>query len=265
MTSPNGQVVIVTGAASGIGLGVARAFHDTGANVVLGDVRQDALDQARAAFSDRERLAFVAGDVRDAAAVANLVATAEEAFGAPSVLIANAGVVPNAPVITMGVSEWDAAIETNLRGVFLSCQAAARSMVAHGIRGRIVTISSIASHVGRLGASAYCASKAGVEMFTKVLAMELAEHRINVNAVAPGVIEIPERAAQPAARRMNEDFRAALIEAIPWGRYGRVDEVAQAVLYLCSPEAEYLTGAVVPVDGGMNTGWTHMPYSSPQR
>lgn len=163
----------------------------------------------------------------------------------------------------MGREEWDATIETNLRGVFLSCQAAARSMIAHRNRGRIVTISSIAGHVGRLGASAYCASKAGVEMLTKVLAMELAEHGITVNAVAPGVIANPER-AQPAARRMREEFRAALIEAIPLGRYGQADDVAQAVLYLCSPRAEYITGAVVPVDGGMDTGWTHMPYSAPQ-
>src|SRR5215212_1267193 len=194
MTRFDGQVVIVTGAASGIGLGIAWAFHDVGASVVLGDVREDALDQAQAMFSDQQRLAFVPVDVRDSAAVAHLVATAEQAFGPPAVMIANAGIVPNASVLTMDVSAWDAAIETNLRGVFLSCQAAARSMVAHGTRGRIVATSSIASHVGRLGASAYCASKAGVEMFTKVLAMELAEHRINVNAVAPGVIEIPERA-----------------------------------------------------------------------
>jgi NAD(P)-dependent dehydrogenase (short-subunit alcohol dehydrogenase family) len=260
MTGFDGQIVIVTGAASGIGLGIARAFHDAGASVVLGDVREDALDQAQATFSAQERLAFVPVDVRDAAAVANLVAPAEQAFGPPAVMIANAGIVPNASVLNMDVSAWDSVIETNLRGVFLSCQAAARSMVAHGTRGRIVTISSIAHSYGRLGASAYCASKAGVVMFTKVLAMELAEHRINVNCVAPGVIEIPQRAP-----RMNDEFGTALIRAIPWGRRGQSDEVADAVLYLCSPGAEYITGALLPVDGGSSTGWTHMPYSSPQR
>ena len=259
MTGFAGQNVIVTGAASGIGLGIAQAFHEAGASVVLGDLREDALDQAQATFSDQERIASVPVDVRDAAAVANLVAAAEQAFGPPSVMIANAGIVPNAPVLDMNVSAWDDAIETNLWGVFLSCQAAARSMVAHGTRGRIVTVSSIAGHVGRLGASAYCASKAGVEMLTKVLAMELAEHRINVNCVAPGVIEIV-----PRTRRMNEEFATALTQAMPWGRRGRVEEVADAVRYLCSPGAEYITGVVLPVDGGMDTGWTHMPYSSPR-
>src|SRR4051794_20772414 len=260
MTRFDGQVVIVTGAASGIGLGIARAFHDAGASVVLGDVHQAALDQTRATFADQERLAFVQVDVRDAEAVANLVATAEQAFGPPAVMIANAGIVPNVSVLNMDVSAWDAVIETNLRGVFLSCQAAARSMVAHGTRGRIVTISSIAHSHGRLGASAYCASKAGVVMFTKVLAMELAEQRINVNCVAPGVVEIPGRVS-----RMSEEFRAALLQAIPWGRRGQPDEVAEAVLYLCSPGAEYITGALLPVNGGYSTGWTHMPYSSPQQ
>ena len=148
-------MAVVTGAASGIGLGIARRFHSAGARVVLGDVQRDALDRARASFSDQERLTFVPVDVRDATAVANLVQAAQKAFGPPSVMVANAGIVPNAPVLNMPVEEWDAAIETNLRGVFLSCQAAARSMIAHGIQGRIVTISSIASHVGRLGASAY--------------------------------------------------------------------------------------------------------------
>ena len=100
-------------------------------------------------------------------------------------------------------------------------------------------------------------------VFTKVLAMELAEHRINVNSVAAGVIEIPQ--IPQRAPRMNEEFRTALIQAIPWGRRGQPDEVAEAVLYLCSPGAEYITGALLPVDGGSSTGWTHMPYSSPQQ
>ncbi len=255
----DGQIVIVTGAASGIGLGIAQAFHRAGASVVLGDVRQDALEQAQGTFPDQARLAFVQVDVRDQASVAQLVAAAEQAFGPPSVMIANAGIVPNAAVLDMDVSDLDAAIETNLRGVFLSCRAAARSMVAHGTRGRIVTISSVAHSIGRLGASAYCASKAGVVMFTKVLAMELADRQINVNCVAPGVIEIPRRTT-----RMNEAFGAAVMQSIPWGRRGQPDEVAQAVLYLCSPGAEYITGALLPVDGGNSTGWTHMPYSSPQ-
>jgi len=243
--------------------GIARAFHDAGASVVPGDVREDALDQAQGTFSNQKRLAFVPVDVRDAAAVANLVATAEQVFGPPAVMIANAGIVPNASLLNMDVSAWDAVIETNLQGVFLSCQATARSMVAHQTRGRIVTISSIAHSYGRLGASAYCASKAGVVMFAKVLAMQLAEHRINVNSVAPGVIEIPQ--IPQRAPRMNDEFRSALIQAIPWGRRGQPDEVAEAVLYLCSPCAEYITGALLPVDGGSSTGWTYMPYSSPQQ
>lgn len=262
MPAFDGQVVIVTGGASGIGLGIAQAFHDAGASVVVGDFREDALSQAQASFSGQDRLAFVRVDVREEASVQDLVAAAEQAFGPITVMVANAGIVPNASVLDMDVSAWDTAIETNLRGVFLSCQAAARSMVTHGTRGRIVSISSIASHVGRLGASAYCASKAGVDMFTKVLAMELAEHQINVNAVAPGVIEIPQRATQPSTRRMNDEFLAAINEAIPWGRRGQVGEVAAAVLYLCSPGADYISGAVLPVDGAMDTGWTHMPYSS---
>src|SRR5207247_11015417 len=132
-------------------LGIAQAFHDTGASVVLGDMQEVALEQAQATFSDQERLAFVAVNVRDAAAVANLIATAEQAFGPPAVMVANAGIVPNASVLNMDVSAWDAVIETNLRGVFLSCQAAARSMVAHETRGRIVTISSIALYQWRPG------------------------------------------------------------------------------------------------------------------
>ncbi len=260
MTGFAGQIVIVTGAASGIGLGIAQAFYREGASVVLGDVRQDALDQAKGTFPDQVRLAFVQVDVRDEASVAKLIAATEQAFGPPSIMIANAGIVPNTAVLNMERADWDTAISTNLTGVFLTCQAAARSMVAHGIKGRIVTTSSIASTVGRLGAAAYCASKAGVNMFTKVLAMELADQQITVNTVAPGVVEV--RRGTPS--RMNEAFMTPLLDAIPQGRRGQPDEVAQAVLYLCSPGAAYITGAILPVDGGLSTGWTHLPYTSPQ-
>ena len=259
MSRFHGQIAIVTGAASGIGLGIARAFHEAGASVVLSDLRDDALARARSTFADQERLALVTVDVRDAAAVAKLVAMTEQTFGPPSIMVANAGIVPNASVLTMDVAAWDACIETNLRGVFLSCQAAAQSMVVHGIQGRIVTVSSIADHVGRLGASAYCASKAGVVMFTKVLAMELAEHRITVNSVAPGVIEVRDDPSWETS-----EFGSAIMQTLPAGRRGRTNEVAEAVLFLCSAGAGYISGAVVPVDGGMDTGWTHMPYSSPQ-
>lgn len=145
-------------------------------------------------------------------------------------------------------------LETNLRGVFLTCQHAARDMIEYKSPGHIVTIGSIAHEYGRLGAAGYCASKAGVMMFTKVLALELAEHQINVTCVSPGVIAIPQRPA-----RGESEFRTALEHAIPLGHFGETDDVAQAVLFLCSPGAKDLTGAVIPVDGGASTGWTHMP------
>ena len=136
-------------------------------------------------------------------------------------MVVNAGIVPNASVVNMDLEVWSTAIETNLTGVFLTCQAVARNMIAHGTRGRIVTISSIAHNVGRLGSSVYSASKAGVVMFTKVLAMELAGSGITVNSVSPGVIEITRRPGEAAATQHNEAFRAALLPAIPAGAVQR--------------------------------------------
>jgi NAD(P)-dependent dehydrogenase (short-subunit alcohol dehydrogenase family) len=252
------QVVFVTGAASGIGLGVAKAFYDAGAKVALGDFRTDALDALRVDFPDMSRVAFAQIDVRDLESVGNYLRAGEAALGPISVMVANAGIYPNTPVLEMAQEEWDRVMETNVRGVFLSCQAAARSMVSHEIAGKIITISSGAATSGRRGAAHYSASKAGVIMFTKVLAMELAEYRINVNCVSPGLIEV-----QSDTSPISAEYRAALMKSIPWGRSGLPGDIANAVLFLASPASDFITGSVLSVDGGSSAGRAFLPPSSP--
>ena len=174
------QVVLVTGAGAGIGFGIARVFHEAGARVAVGDFRETAVTRATARLGGGAGVFARVVDVRDPALVAQFVEAAERALGPVTVAVANAGIYPNTPVLDMTTEEWDRVMETNLRGVFLTCQAAGRSTVAHGTRGKIVTISSGAYQSGRVGAAHYCASKAGVVMFTKVLALELARHHIVV-------------------------------------------------------------------------------------
>src|SRR5690606_17276206 len=153
------------------------AFHSAGANVVLGDVRQDALDRSVSKLGSSERVLAQVVDVRDGESVQAWVAAGEQRFGPLTIMVANAGIYPNSPVVDMDVEEWDRVMETNVRGTFLTCQAAARSMLENGTQGKILTLSSGAYRSGRRGASHYCASKAGVVMFTKVLALQLAEHK----------------------------------------------------------------------------------------
>ena len=178
--------VAVTGAGAGIGQAIAQAFHAAGARVALGDMNRETVERAAAGLGG-ERLYAGIVDVRNEMSVQAFFAAAEQALGSVTVAVANAGVFPNCPVLDMPVEEWDRVMETNLRGTFLTCQAAARSMTAGGHPGKIITISSGAHASARLGGSHYCASKAGIVMFTKVLAMELAAQRINVNCIAPGV------------------------------------------------------------------------------
>jgi len=171
--------------------------------------------------------------------------------------VANAGIYPNSQVLDMTVDEWDRVIETNLRGAFLTCRAAARSMTAGGRPGKLITISSGAHASGRLGASHYCASKAGIVMLTRVLAMELAERRIHVNCIAPGYIKLDGAVVPP-------DFEDAMIKNIPWRRFGTPADVAQAALFLGSPAADYVTGEVLSVNGGAFAGRAYLPLGSPK-
>jgi 3-oxoacyl-[acyl-carrier protein] reductase len=252
--------VLVTGAGAGIGLGIAQAFHGAGARVALGDLQEPGLARAADKLGRSERVLTHAVDVRDAKSVDAFVQAAERAIGPLTVAVANAGVYPNSPVLDMTVEEWDRVIETNMRGVFLTCQAAARRMVAQGTPGKLITISSGAYNSGRKGAAHYCASKAGVVMFTKVLAMELGQHRINVNCIAPGLITVDRN-----LNEVSDEYVKTLTATIPWGRPGSPEDIARAALFLASPFAEFITGEVLSVDGGSGTGRTYLPYSGTTR
>ena len=251
-----GQVVLVSGAGAGIGLQIARAFHDAGAGVALGDIRPEALTRARERLGAGAPVWTGPVDVRDPDAVATWVAGAESALGAITVGVANAGIYPNTPVLELSVDEWDRVMETNVRGVFLTCQAVARSMVARGQGGKIITLSSGAAISGRPGAAHYCASKAAVSMFTRVLALELAPQHINVNAIAPGLIQV-EGEVSP----ISPEYVTAMTGLVPWGRIGQPADIANAALFLASPLADYLTGEVMAVDGGVSAGRAGLPLS----
>ena len=252
------QVVLVTGAAAGIGFGIAQAFHRTGARLALGDLREPALKQAMDRLGRSARIFSQAVDVRDARAVGDLVSAAERALGPITVAVANAGIYPNSPVLEMTLEEWDSVMETNVRGVFLTCQAVGRRMTEHKTPGKIITISSGAYASGRPGAAHYCASKAAVVMFTKVLAMELASARINVNCIAPGFVRVDSEVSP-----LTEEYVTTLTSGIPWGRAGTPRDIAHAALFLASPYADYVTGEVLGVNGGAMAGRAHLPLSTP--
>lgn len=255
----DGQHVVVTGAGAGIGFGIAKAFHDAGAKVTLGDFRQDALDRSTPRLGD-DRVFARTVDVRDESQVKEFFDAAEREHGPVGIAVANAAVYPNTPVLEMTVEEWDRVMETNVRGVFLTCRAAGRSMAENQTRGKIITLSSGAYQSGRVGASHYCASKAGVVMFTKVLALELAPNKINVNCIAPGLIEV-EGEVSP----ISQVYKETLANSIPWGRIGQPEDIAHAALFLSSEYADFITGEVLMVNGGSSAGRAFLPPSDPAR
>jgi NAD(P)-dependent dehydrogenase (short-subunit alcohol dehydrogenase family) len=246
----SGEIVLVTGGASGLGFAIARAFGLCGATVALNDLTEDRV-QAAAGRLRQEAIACrgYMTDVRDAGAVAALVTAIEDELGAPDVVVANAGLYPNTPFLEMTEAEWDRVIDTNLKGVFLICQAAARSMVRAGKAGRIVVISSTAAQRAIWGWAHYCASKAAAVMLTRAMALELGMHGIRVNAVLPGYIDVAD-----GGRHLSLAYREGARAAASLGRPGTPDDVARGVLMLASPLAEYINGAAVVIDGGASAG-----------
>lgn len=238
----SGRVALVTGSTRGIGRAIAGTLAAAGATVaVVGR------DQARAA----EAAAALGGsargfgcDLAETAQAARLVAEVEEAFGAVDVLVNNAGLTRDNLLVRIKDDDWDAVLNANLRGAFATTRAAARGMMKRRW-GRIVNVASVVGLTGNKGQANYAASKAGLIGFTKSVAKELASRNVLANVVAPGLIETDMTAA------MTADARQAMGAAIPLERIGRPEDVANAVLYLASDLASYVTGQVLVVDGGM--------------
>ena len=240
-----GKVALVTGSARGIGLAVARAFSREGAAVVIADVNGGAAEDAAARLTQSGAQALaIAVDVADPASVGAMIAAVTEAFGHLDILVNNAGVGGNTPFLETSLAEWNRIIGINLTGAFLVAQACAREMVKAG-GGKIVNIASVSGQRGGDGRAAYGSAKAGLELLTKVMAVELAGHNINVNNIAPGAIE-----TEMAKLAHDQATRAAYNYLIPMTRYGTPEEIADAAVFLCSDESRYIHGHTLNVDGG---------------
>jgi 3-oxoacyl-[acyl-carrier protein] reductase len=250
------QVVLVTGAAQGIGNAIARQFFDEGAQVALNDLTAARVEAGVRHLTslDDPRLFGYPADVTDALQCQTMIDRISEQWGRIDIVVNNAGVYPSQPVTNMRESEWDHVMDTNAKGIFLVSQVVAKLMMEQGIRGQIINISSGSYHRGRVGSAHYCASKAAGIMFTKVLAMELAQYGIRVNAVAPGLIDT-------GTLDLDQTYIEATRRQIPSGRLGRAEDVASAVLGLAAMTTDYITGAVLAVDGGLALGRYDVPMA----
>lgn len=238
------EVAIITGAARGIGKAIATALSQAGAAVVLSDVMEEVHKTAAEIEQAGGKAVSIIGNVTKFADCEAMVDLAVKTFGKVDILVNNAGITKDNLVLRMSEADWDAVLNINLKGTFLCTKAAIKPMMKQR-SGKIINIASVIGQMGNAGQANYSASKGGVISFTKTMAKELGSRQIRVNAIAPGFIESKMTDALPG------EAKEKYLSVIPLGSWGKAENVADAVVFLASPAASYITGQVLNVDGGM--------------
>ncbi len=240
-----GKIVLITGGANGLGRGMAERYLKEGAKVAIFDIEDDTMEQV---YAGVENVLCLHCDVRDYDQVQSAVKRVIEHYGHIDILMNNAGIVHRASFLDCSREGWLDVMATNLNGVFYVGQAVARSMVEKGIKGKIVNTSSNSARKTLTNITPYGPSKAAVSMLTQVMALELAQHGIHVNAVAPGTTK-----TRIAAGTMNDPVRSAnFLKKMPFGRYGEIEEMVNVALFLASDEASFITGETIYEEGGFS-------------